>query len=78
MGKWKEGEMEREEAARVLFTNMIMQVALFLLVRLDLKQRRVRWKMLSLLNRGNSSIHVLANSWQVLTYIEILMVFLLL
>ena len=78
MGKWKEGEMEREEAATVLFTNMIMQVALFLLVRLDLKQRRVRWKMLSLLNRGNSSMHVLANSWQVLTYIEILMVFLLL
>ena len=29
MGKWKEGEMESEEAARVLFTNMIMQVALF-------------------------------------------------
>ena len=33
--------------------------------------------MLSLLNRGSSSIHVLANSWQVLTYVEILMVFLL-
>ena len=29
VGEWKEGEMESEEEARVLFTNMIMQVALF-------------------------------------------------
>ena len=40
MGKWKEGEIESEETASVLFTNMIMEVALFFAYQVRVKKKK--------------------------------------